>query len=214
MQLLKKFIVEYGITNIEKYDEFCTFNDIILEWNKKVNVISRKNTSTENIILNSVFFLVKYVFIKNTKVLDVGTGGGFPGIPLKIIFPDIDITLCDSIRKKINVVDDTVKRMNFINAKAVCSRAEELEESDKYYKKFDYIVSKSVAPLESLFKWGKNLVKDDGVFLCIKGGNMSEEINDLLKKNKNIFVEVINYSFPDVYSIEDKKLVIIKNKKV
>lgn len=214
MILLKKFVDEFGITNSEKYVDFCTFNEIILEWNQKVNVISRKNVSTENIILNSVFFLVKYKFNSNAKVLDIGTGGGFPGIPLKILFPDITITLCDSIRKKINVVDDTIKRMNLLNAEAVCSRAEELETNNKYFRKFDYVVSKSVAPLESLFKWGKNLIKEDGLFLCIKGGNMSDEINDLTKRNKSVSVEVIEYSFPDLYYIEDKKLVIIKNKKV
>lgn len=214
MELLKNFIKEFGITEEKKYDDFCTFNSLILEWNKKVNVISRKNISTENIILNSIFFLTKFEFLQNAKVLDIGTGGGFPGIPLKILYPEADVTLCDSIRKKINVVDDIIKRMKFDKAEAVCSRAEDLAALDKYYRKFDYIVSKSVAPLENLYEWGRNLIKNEGMFLCIKGGEMSEEIAGLKKRNKNISVEIINYSFPEIYSIEDKKLVIIKKIKV
>ena len=182
--MLKRFLDEYNFADEKKYNDFCVFNSLILEWNSKVNVISRKNLSIENIVLNSIFFLTKYDFNQKSRVLDIGTGGGFPGIPLKIIYPDIYITLCDSIKKKINVVDDVIKRMNLENAKAVCSRAEELKENEQHIGVYDYIVSKSVAPLADLYKWGKDLLNKEGMFLCIKGGDMSDEIRNLTKRNK------------------------------
>jgi 16S rRNA (guanine527-N7)-methyltransferase len=214
MKLLKKFLEEeLGITNDKVFEDFTEYNKYLYEWNTKVNVISRKNDSIENIVLNSVYFLTKYKFKPDARVLDIGTGGGFPGIPLKIIYPEVDITLCDSIRKKINVVDDVIKQMGLSNAEAICSRAEELKYKKKYSKKFDYVVSKSVAPLDNLFKWGRGVLNSNGVFLCVKGGDMSEEVADLLKRNRDADAEVINYAFAEEYNIEDKKLVIIKIKR-
>lgn len=214
MKLLKKFLEEeLNITDGKVFEDFIEYNKYLYEWNSKVNVISRKNDSIENIALNSIYFLKKFEFNPNARVLDIGTGGGFPGIPLKIIFPEIDITLCDSIRKKINVVDDVIRQMGFKNAEALCSRAEELKYKNKYNKKFDYVVSKSVAPLDSLYKWGRGVLNSSGVFLCIKGGDMTDEIADLLKRNRDAKAEVTEYNFAEEYNIEDKKLVIIKIKR-
>lgn len=214
MKLLKKFLEEeLDITDGKVYEDFLEYNKYLYEWNSKVNVISRKNDSIENIALNSIYFLTKFKFKPNARVLDIGTGGGFPGIPLKIIFPEIDITLCDSIRKKINVVDDVIKQMGLKNAEALCSRAEELKYKNKYNKKFDYVVSKSVAPLDSLFKWGRGVLNNSGVFLCVKGGDMADEIADLLKRNRDAEAEITEYNFAEEYNIEDKKLVIIKIKR-
>jgi 16S rRNA (guanine527-N7)-methyltransferase len=214
MELLKKFLAEeLGITSDKVSENFVEYNKYLYDWNSKVNVISRKNDSIENIVLNSIYFLKKYKFNPSAKVLDIGTGGGFPGIPLKIIFPEIDITLCDSIRKKINVVDDVIKQMGLKKAEALCSRAEELKYKNKYGRKFDYVVSKSVAPLDSLFKWGRGVLNGSGVFLCIKGGDMSEEVEDLLKRNRDAEAEVTDFTFAEEYNIEDKKLVTIKIKK-
>jgi 16S rRNA (guanine527-N7)-methyltransferase len=214
MNVLKKFLEEeLNISNERIIKEFIDYNKYLTEWNSKVNVISRKNDSIENIALNSVFFLAKYKFNPSAKVIDIGTGGGFPGIPLKIIYPDIDITLCDSIRKKINVVDDIIKQMSLNNAEAICSRAEELKFKKKYFRKFDYVVNKSVAPLDNLFKWGRGLLNETGEFLCIKGGDINEEIEDLKKRNRDAEAGVIDFLFPEEYNIEDKKLVTIKIKK-
>lgn len=212
MILLKKFLDDYKLADEQKYRDVCLYDTLVLEWNSKVNVISRKNTSIENIVLNSIFFLTKYDFNAKAKVLDIGTGGGFPGIPLKILYPEITITLCDSILKKINVVDDIIKRLNLKNAEAVCSRAEELKKNNKHYKAYDYIVSKSVAPLADLYNWCKDLLNKNGLFLCIKGGDVSDEIKNLSKRHRETSTEIIEYSFPEVYNIEDKKLVLIKPK--
>lgn len=214
MNLLKKFLEEeLSIQDERVIEDFNDYNKYLTEWNTKVNVISRKNESIENIVLNSIFFLTKYKFNSRAKVIDIGTGGGFPGIPLKILFPETEITLCDSIRKKINVVDDVIKQMGLINAEAICSRAEELKYKKKYSKMYDYVVSKSVAPLDNLFKWGRGLLNQGGEFLCIKGGYMNEEIEDLKKRNRDAQVEVTEFMFAEEYNVEDKKLVTIKIKK-
>jgi len=211
MITLKKFLEEeLNIKDDKVLNGFIDYNKYLYEWNAKVNVISRKNDSIENIVLNSIFFLAKFKFNPDANVMDVGTGGGFPGIPLKILFPDINITLCDSIRKKINVVEDVIKSMNLLNAEAICSRVEELKNKKKYHRNYDYVVSKSVAPLDSLFKWGRGLLNENGEFLCIKGGDMTEEVEDLQKRNRDALVEVIDFVFPEEYNIEDKKLVTIK----
>jgi 16S rRNA (guanine527-N7)-methyltransferase len=214
MNVLKKFLEEeLNIPDERVIKEFTDYNKYLTEWNSKVNVISRKNDSIENIALNSVFFLTKYKFNPSAKVIDIGTGGGFPGIPLKIIYPDIDITFCDSIRKKINVVEDIIKQMGFNNAEVICARAEELKYKKKYFRKYDYVVSKSVASLDNLFKWGRGLLNETGEFLCIKGGDMTEELEDLRKRNRDAIAEVTDYALPEEYNIEDKKLVTIKIKK-
>jgi len=213
MELLNKFLEEeLSITDERVIKEFNDYNKYLTDWNTKVNVISRKNESIENIVLNSVFFLTKYKFSPIAKVIDIGTGGGFPGIPLKIIYPGTEITLCDSIRKKINVVDDVIKRMGLKNAEAICSRAEELKYKKKYSKMYDYVVSKSVAPLDNLFKWGRGLLNKNGEFLCIKGGDMKDEVEDLIKRNRDAKVEVTDFKFKEEYNVEDKKLVSIKIK--
>jgi len=208
MHLLKEFLInELNIDDEIIYEKFLLFNDLILEWNSKINVISRKNVSIENIVLNSIFFLKRFDFNTKAKVLDIGTGGGFPGIPLKILFPDISIVLCDSIKKKITVVEDIIEKLGFQNAEAICSRAEELFKSKKT---FDYIVSKSVAPLQDLYGWTNSLLNKNGKFLCIKGGDILKETNDIKKRVRKIKVDVIDFSFNQKFSIEDKKLVVIK----
>lgn len=212
MELLKKFLAEYEIGNEETYNKFLLLNSIILEWNSKVNVISRKNTSIENIVINSLYFLVGFNFHERAKILDIGTGGGFPGIPLKIVYPEVEITLCDSIQKKIKVVEDIIERMELSEAKALCSRAEELEKDIVHARQYDYIVSKSVAPVKDLYKWGNGLLKHGGMFLCIKGGDIKQEIAYARKKYREAEFEERIYTYPREFNIEDKKLVIIKQR--
>ncbi|MCE1165940.1 MAG: 16S rRNA (guanine(527)-N(7))-methyltransferase RsmG [Bacteroidetes bacterium] len=209
MELLRKFLnEELNIAEESIFSKFEEYNRLLLEWNSKINLVSRKNDSIENIALNSVFFLTKFRMKPDASVLDIGTGGGFPGVPLKIIHEGISITLVDSIRKKINALSDIVARLGLTNTKAVCSRAEDLKKDKR--NSFDYIVSKSVAPLSELASWGIDMLKPDGMMLCIKGGDMTMEISDLKRKIKNADTEEIPYSFDSIYNIDDKRLVIIK----
>jgi 16S rRNA (guanine527-N7)-methyltransferase len=211
MQILKKFLEsELNIDRDKAYESFILYNNLILEWNKSINIISRKNESIENIVLNSIFFLKDFKFPANCTVIDIGTGGGFPGIPIKILCPHIKLTLCDSVKKKIKVVHDICGKMNLQNTETLWQRAEVLSENPEYRIKYDYVISKSVAPLTELYGWSKYLINRSGVVLCIKGGDIEEEINILKKQYNEVIIEVKNYYFNSEYKIEDKKLVIIK----
>lgn len=209
---MKKFLEdELNMDSSEFINEFTRFETLLLEWNKKVNLISRKSGSIEEHILNSVFFLSKYKFENKKSAIDIGTGGGFPGIPLKILYPDTDFLLVDSIRKKTAALDDIVKKAGYKKCTVICRRAEEISSATGFKNKYDVVISKAVAPLDKLFLWGKDFLNGNGELLSIKGGNIDEELASLYKLKYKFDVKVINFAFDISYGIEDKKLVILKN---
>ena len=211
MKTLSVFLEkELCITNTDDLiPQFEKYEELLLNWNKKHNLVSRKTTSIEEHIINSVFFLTKYKLTGNENLIDIGTGGGFPGIPLKILYPNMKLTLVDSIHKKVKALDDIVVKMNFKNTKVVCSRAEDLANKKEYSKKYDIVISKAVAPLDKLYDWGKVFLNKNGRMICIKGCYISEEINSFKRKNQNIKFNVIENRSDSVYNIEDKKIVVI-----
>ncbi len=151
------------------------------EWNDKINVVSRKDI--ENIYTNHVLHslgIAKVISFKpGTEVLDVGTGGGFPGIPLAILFPDTQFHLVDSIGKKITVVKEIAAALDLKNVKAEQIRAEQLKH------KYDFIVSRAVTRMKEFYGWVSNMAKadsknslDNGI-LYLKGGDLDEEMNEL-----------------------------------
>jgi 16S rRNA (guanine527-N7)-methyltransferase len=153
------------------------YNDLLIEWNKKINLVSRRKPDIYDLIEDSKLFFDKINFKEGVKILDLGTGGGIPGIIIKIHHPEIQITLVDSIQKKINVVTDIVKKLKLENVEVICSRAEELAENPKFRSVFDYAVARSVAPLQDLTKWSKELLKPGGKIIAVKGGDIAGEIH-------------------------------------
>jgi 16S rRNA (guanine527-N7)-methyltransferase len=152
-------------------------------WNEKINVISRKDIDAlyERHILHSLAIAAIYHFKPGQQVLDLGTGGGFPGIPLAIYFPETQFLLADSINKKLKVVEAVAAATGLTNVTIQHTRAEEITN-----RKFHFVVSRAVAPLGSLWKWSKPLlVKDPAAsiitekpaLICLKGGNLAEEIS-------------------------------------
>jgi len=210
MNLLKKFLSDELHLNPEIYlSDFMKYEKLLLEWNTKINLVSRKTNSIEDHIVNSIFFLTKFNFENVKSIADIGTGGGFPGIPLKILYPGLKLLLVDSIQKKINVLNDIIEKMGLKNTDAVCGRAEIVSEEAKYMNKFDCVISKAVAGLDKLYEWGNGFLNDKGTMICIKGGDIEKEITELNKMRYNFKVEVINFDFEKEYGIEDKKIVII-----
>lgn len=150
------------------------YNDLLLDWNKKINLVSRKKTDVFDLIDDSKLFFDAIDFKPGVKILDLGTGGGIPGIVIAIHHPEAELVLVDSIQKKINVVTDVIKKMGITNVKAICSRAEDLEGYENY---FDYAAARSVTVLQDLCKHAKPLLKQDGKVVTVKGGDIGGEIN-------------------------------------
>ena len=208
MELLKEFLIkELHIEDAQVFEKFELYNNLILEWNEKINLISRKLDSVESTILNSIFFLTKYDISKCKDILDLGTGGGIPGIPLAIINPDINFLLLDSIKKKMLAVEDIITKLKLSNIRIITGRAEELSKEKLFKNKFDIVISKSVSTLHNLYNWGRGFLNKDGKIVCIKGGDVQKENIELDKKIKT---EIINFDFEEKYKIEDKKIVILK----
>lgn len=211
MNLLFEFIeneLNIKLTS-DKREQFMNFEKYLLEWNQKINLVSRKTTSIEKHIIDSIFFLKNITFKKTDRIADIGTGGGFPGIPLKILFPDNEFFLFDSIGKKIMVVNYVTEKLGLKNIKGIAARAEEISQIPAHKNKFDYVVSKAVAPAEKLYEYSVNFLKQSGKILCIKGGDLSEETADLQKKYKNTKFQITDFNYPEIYNLNDKKLLTI-----
>lgn len=179
--------------NSHQKEQLVALFPLYKEWNEKVNLISRKDFENlyERHILHSLAIAKFIQFNKDTKILDVGTGGGFPGIPLAIIFPHVKFHLVDSIGKKIAVVQDVIKRLDLQNATCQQIRCEELKE------KYDFIVSRAVTSFPEFVNFTKELIKQQQAnsikngIIYLKGGEINEEITPFKKKIQ--VVELNNY---------------------
>lgn len=207
-------IIQFYFPNLDQnqMQQFEILKDLYLYWNSKINVISRKDT--ENFYTRHVLHslsIAKFIdFKKNTKIMDVGTGGGFPGIPLAIYFKNSSFTLVDSIGKKIKVVDQIVDELKIKNVKPKTERAENISE------KFDFIVSRAVTQLERFCPWveqnisksNKNEIPNGIIYL--KGGDLKEEIQKITKKYNYRIEKIINY-FEDSF-FESKSILYLHKK--
>jgi len=153
------------------------------DWNEKINLVSRQDMDnlTERHILHSLAIAKVIRFLPDSYILDLGTGGGFPGIPLAIMFPQVQFLMVDGTGKKIAVVQDIIEQLGLLNAEARHIRAEELSTKSA----FDFVVSRAVAPLDKLLLWSQKLIGKkhrhpypNGIF-ALKGGLMDEEIKAL-----------------------------------
>lgn len=168
------------------------FNQLLIEWNSKINLVSRKKPNVFDLIEDSKFFMEGIDFTPGINILDLGTGGGFPGIVIAIHHPEANLVLVDSIQKKINVVSDIIERMELTNAKAIWSRVENIVtpdfQSGTLANSFDYVVARSVTVLQDLSMWSKPLLKHGGKLVTLKGGDISGEIH---KTRKLSFVKSV-----------------------
>ena len=203
--MTSEFIFEYfpNLSEIQKL-QFRKMGDLYADWNQKINVVSRKDVDELYLrhVLHSLGIAQVVRFAPGQKVLDVGTGGGFPGIPLAILFPDVQFTLVDAIGKKIKVVQEVVQGLELKNVVARQCRVEQLKNT------YDFIVSRAVAAMPTFVHWtqgrlrtGQKANLPNGI-LYLKGGDLTEELADF--PDAKLFH--LSDFFPDPF-FETKKVV-------
>ncbi len=181
--LIKQYFPEITEKQLEQFELLFP---LYQEWNEKINVVSRKDI--ENLMIHHVLHslaIAKIIpFRPGTEILDVGTGGGFPGIPLAILFPEAKFTLVDSIGKKIKVVQGVSESLGLTNVTALNVRAEDVDQD------FEFIISRAVTRITPFYYWVKNKVSPNNFhtlrngLICLKGGDLTEELVELGKKHK------------------------------
>lgn len=204
---MKENLIEKYFTELNEHqkNQLYQLEDLYIEWNSKINVISRKDMDDflERHVLHSLSIAKKFTFKPETSIMDLGTGGGFPGIPLAIFFPDTRFLLTDSIGKKIKVVNEIASSLNLKNVEAIHTRSEDVKE------KFDFVITRAVAEFDLLYNWTKKKFNKENKnsfpngLICLKGGDLHEEL-------KNFSDKISIFPISDFYSesfFETKKIV-------
>ncbi|QJB41887.1 16S rRNA (guanine(527)-N(7))-methyltransferase RsmG [Chitinophaga oryzae] len=209
MEIVLKYFSDFTPAQLQQLE---ALKGLYEEWNGKINVISRKDIDSlyERHVLHSLSIAAIADFQPGTQILDLGTGGGFPGIPLAIFFPEVQFHLVDSIGKKIKVVQGISEALGLKNVTSAHTRAEEIKN-----RKFDIVVSRAVAPLADLWRWSKPLLKKSAVsgkqfekgLICLKGGDLAQEISESGVKPRLLELYEI---FPEE-SFREKYIVMVKS---
>ena len=201
MEIIQKYFKDLTPTQIE---QFSKLQELYKDWNLKINVVSRKDIDELYLrhVVHSLGIAKIISFKPGSKVMDVGTGGGFPGIPLAILFPETQFHLVDSIGKKIKVVNEVFAGLGLVNVKTTHGRAEDVKDT------YDFIVSRAVAQMETFVRWTKGRIAKkqnhelkNGI-LYLKGGDLSEELK--------IYTSATIYDLPNYFDeafFETKKVV-------
>ena len=199
-EILKKYFPDLSEKQIE---QFSKLKDLYFEWNEKINVISRKDIDELYVkhVLHSLAIAKVMKFKEGSEVLDVGTGGGFPGIPLAILFPEVQFHLVDSIAKKILVVTEVAHALELKNVKAETQRVEKLK------SKYDFIVSRAVTQMPKFVGWVRGKIKKENInplpngILYLKGGDLSEELADFKAAKIYLISEYFSEEFFDTKKV-------------
>lgn len=182
MEMILKYFSEFSNTQLE---QLKALEALYRYWNEKINVISRKDIDSlyEKHVLHSLSIAAVYNFDAGSHIIDLGCGGGFPGVPLAIFFPDVHFHMADSIAKKLKVVQEVASATGLNNVTVQHTRVEDIKD-----KKFDYVISRAVAPLKDLWHWSKPLIKKSNTersndapapgLICLKGGDLAKEIQE------------------------------------
>ena len=191
--------------------DFEDYMKVFLEQNSKLNLISKNDEKflwEKHIFDSLAISKVFEKFPKGKSLLDIGTGGGFPSVPAAIVYPEIEVFALDSIRKKINAIENMKAALNLQNLHTICERAENLD------KKFDIITSRAVAPLKIISSYAAPLLEKSGYFIAFKSRLADEEIHEaqpVLKKFKLEIADIIEYELPLTENYI-RNLIVIKNK--
>lgn len=218
--IIKRFIdglsdIEIVLTDLQ-IEQFMVYYELLIEWNKVMNLTAI--TEFEEVV-NKHFIdsltIVKAIRLSNEKILDLGTGAGFPGIPIKIVFPDTEILLLDSLNKRIQFLNEVINKLSLNNIIAIHGRAEDLGHKTEYREKYDICTSRAVAKLSSLSEYCLPFVKKGGYFVSYKSGNVNDELigaANALKLLKAKVEDIQEFKLPKT-EIERTLIVIKKTEK-
>lgn len=218
IEFSKKIIQKLMQINIsfseDKVEKFYIYMQLLLEWNKKINLTSI--VEPEEIITKHFIdsLTIESYILPNSKVIDIGTGAGFPGIPLKIIREDINILLLDSLNKRIKFLDEVIDKLKLTNIKTIHCRAEEAGQMEEYREKFDIATSRAVANMNILAEYLLPFVKLGGKAIFMKGSNTEDEIRNSQKAIATLGGEkekIIKFFIP---STNFKRNIILVDKKI
>ncbi|HEX8278050.1 MAG TPA: 16S rRNA (guanine(527)-N(7))-methyltransferase RsmG [Segetibacter sp.] len=191
MDIILKYFSDFSEKQLE---QFAALEELYKDWNSKINVISRKDIESLYLkhVLHSLAIAAVVEFEPGTQIIDIGTGGGFPGIPLAIFFPEVHFHLVDSIAKKLKVINEIAGAVGLKNVTTQHIRAEEIKN-----RQFDFAVSRAVAPIKDLWKWGYPLIKKGNKqalpngLICLKGGDLVQEISESTVRPRMIPIDEI-----------------------
>ncbi|MCI0494732.1 16S rRNA (guanine(527)-N(7))-methyltransferase RsmG [candidate division KSB1 bacterium] len=194
---------------------FQKYIDLIKSWNKRTNLVSRQdeNRIVERHVLESIAVLTAYQIRENSEIIDIGSGAGFPALPIRIIRPDLNFLLVESKRLKALFLREVIALLNLDRVEIACERAENLENKSNYLNKFDYAFSRAVANLDIIYGWISRLIKPGGSLLFWKGGNIKNEIEVLLLASPNLSINIKKMDARLVKAERDKKLVQVQTTK-
>lgn len=198
----------------DQMQQFLAYYEMLVETNKVMNLtaITEFDEVIEKHFLDSLSLIRVYDLRREVKILDMGTGAGFPGVPLKIAFPEIDLVLADSLNKRIKFLQDVIERIGLKKINAVHARAEELGKNKDYREKFDLCVSRAVANLASLSEYCIPFVNEGGMFISYKSGEIEDEVEQSKKA-----VSILGGSISQVYKFDlyeqKRSFVLIQKKK-
>jgi 16S rRNA (guanine(527)-N(7))-methyltransferase RsmG len=213
--MFKKFSLMAKCFNVQlteqMYMNFQIYMQTLIEWNKKINLttITKPNEIIEKHFLDSLS-LCKYInFRDNMKIIDIGTGAGFPGVPLKIAFSNLDLSLMDSQKKRLLFLDDLLKKLN-LHANLVHSRAEEASRKAQFRESFDIASARAVARLKILAEYCLPYVKIGGIFAAMKQENSVEEINDAVDIIDKLGAQIDSINSVTLPSGSKREIILIK----
>lgn len=196
---MTKLVTNIKDLNDQQIKQFELFKDNLLDWNQRMNLtaITDESDIWQKHFVDSLTLLP---LLPNgpIKMLDVGSGAGFPGLPIKIMRPDISMTLLDARQKRISFLEDTINRLALQDTRCIHARAEDLKRDKSHSHAYDIVVARAVARLDKLVKWCLPFVKQGGVFLAMKGPNVEEEINESKENIRKLDGEVLKVEYMEI----------------
>lgn len=215
LEILKTGIENFGLeATEEKLQNLKKYREILVEWNKVMNLTGIEEEREVYIkhFLDSISAVTNNYINDDISLIDVGTGAGFPGMPLKICLDNLKLTLLDSLNKRINFLNDVKEKIGLENVVTVHSRAEDAAKDKKYRECFDYAVSRAVAPMNVLLEYLLPFVKVGGKVICMKGPNVKEEMDNSEKVAKILGGKIEKVEELEIPEIDMKRTVVIVKK--